>query len=91
MKYPKKRQLKFGTSYQGITYKLLHLFEELKYFNRFMPIEDFNLCLKLIYISFCLYFSSSLKVAFKNTSIKKVHFGENFTVKFKMRDKIQNL
>ena len=34
MKYPKKWQLKFGTSYQGITYKLMYLFEESKYFNR---------------------------------------------------------
>ena len=29
--------------------------------------------------------------AFKNTSIKKVNLGENFTVKCKMWDKIQNL
>ena len=33
----------------------------------------------------------SLKVTFKNTSIKKVLFGENFTVKRKTWDKIQNL
>ena len=37
------------------------------------------------------FISISLKVAFKNTSIKKVHFGENFTVKCKIWDKIQNL
>ena len=79
MKYPKKWQLKFGTSYQGITYKLMYLFEKLKYFNRFMLIEDFNLWFKLIYISFCLLlFPFFLKAAFKYTSIKKVHFSENF-------------
>ena len=32
----------------------MYLFEELKYFNRFKLIEDFNLYLKLIYFSFCL-------------------------------------
>ena len=33
--------------------------------------------------------SISLKAAFKYTSIKKVHFGENFTVKYKTWDGIK--
>ena len=37
------------------------------------------------------FVSISLKAAFKHTSIKKVHFSENFTVKCKMWDKIQNV
>ena len=86
MKYPKKWQLKFGTSYQGITYKLMYLFEDLKYFNSFMLIEDFNLCLKYTSVFVCFCFHS-----FKNTSIEKNHLGENFTVKYKMCDKIQIL
>ena len=46
MKYPKNKQLKLGTSYQGIAYKLVYLFEDLKYFNCFVFIEDFDICLK---------------------------------------------
>ena len=54
-----------------------------------MLIEEFNLCLKLIYISFCLLLFPFLKAAFKYTSIKKVHFVDNFTLKCKMWDKLQ--
>ena len=70
----------------------MYLFEELKYVNHFMLTEDFDLCLKLIYIFFLFAFVSiSLKAVFKNTSIKKGHLVEKFKGKYKMWDKIQNL
>ena len=70
----------------------MYLFEDLKYFIRFMlilrrlkPFSQTN-----IHIFLFAFVSISLKAAFKYTSVKKVHFGENLTVKCKMWDKIQN-
>ena len=65
----------------------MYLFEELKYFNHFMLTEDFKSQTNFHRFLFA-FVSIYLKAAFKNTSIKKVHMGENFKGKYKLWDKI---
>ena len=77
---PKKIHLKFGTSYQGITNKPMYLFKELKHFNCFIFIENFNLCFKVIWVSFSLFLLQILKNLHLKTPLPK----ELILVKFSL-------